>query len=241
MRGRAAGVLARDAGYDKLTGTVAEAAAPLEIELPPELLSGLEKAWEKSFPGEESQEQIGILVKDKDGKYVWRAGKPGSSGQSKPNYEDVKAGETIVATGHTHPYSKEEGGHVGVPESAGDLTSLIMSKEPMDTVYAGTKQFVVARTAEFDKRIAGLDLDGKKKLRDEMRKLWQDTFDATRGALPVKSEAAVKAVCEKYQLVFYAGTGGKLKRQTKIVVKPAPGTKKQELEKAVGGGGGKKR
>jgi len=205
----------------------------MEIELPPELMTGLEEGWKQSFPGDESQEQVGILVRTTDGKYVWRAGKPGSSGESTPNYGDVKAGETIVATGHTHPYSKKEGGYTGVPESAGDITTLITSKEPMDTVYAGTKQFVVARTAEFEKLVAGLDAAGKKKLSADMSKLWEDTSNATKGNLAAKSEAAVKAVCEKYQLVFYAGSGGKLTRQTKIVVKPAAATKKAELEEAV--------
>lgn len=53
--------------------------APESMKLPPELQEGIEAAWAASFPEEKSLEQGGILVKTKDGKYVWKAGK-GTSG-----------------------------------------------------------------------------------------------------------------------------------------------------------------
>jgi hypothetical protein len=68
-----------------------------------------------------------------------------------------------------------------------------------------------------------------------MVKLWKDTFAAQKGSLQERVTAAVTAVCERYQLVFYAGEKGKLKRQTKMTVTPAPGTKKAELDAALSG------
>lgn len=232
-------ILARDKGYEALTGGVGEADAPSEIELPPELTKGLQDAWDKSFPaGEEDvTERAGILVKTKDGGYEWRLNdKPGSSASSTPPYWLRKEGETVVATGHTHPYPKSEGSITGMPESGDDLAGLVTSRERLDTVQSGTRIFTVARSAEFDRMLAPLDMPAKYRLADEMSALFDQTLAAAKGTPQQRNIAAVKAVCAKYHLLFYAGEKGKLKLEgAKVVVKPAAGTTKKELDKAISG------
>ena len=146
-------LLARDTGYEGLAGGDAETDAPVSIELPPELSAGLQKAWEESFPeGKEPAERAGILVKDKDGKYVWKPNtKPGDSAFSTPNYWDAKPGEKVIATGHTHPYGKKEGSITGMPESGEDLAGLVTSRERLDTVQSGhTARLLVWRPEDKD-------------------------------------------------------------------------------------------
>lgn len=184
-----------------------EADAPKNLKLPKELTEGMKTAWKGSFPGEESQEQGGVLVKTDKGGYKWKAGKGGESGSFDPNYKDVDKGESLIGVGHTHPYSKKEGGHEDVSFSGADLSRLIYVADRAAFVQAGKTQFTALRTEEFDKLIVGLDDPGKKKMSDEMDKTWQDTYDNAKGTFQEKVEAAVKAVCTKYHLVYYKGKG----------------------------------
>jgi hypothetical protein len=221
-------ILARDTKFDTVgaAGGVSETAAPLTIKLPKELSEGLADAYDESFPGGHSQEQIGLLVQKKDGGYAWkRSATPGDSGSATPNYSDLGKDERLIAVAHTHPYDKSEGGHKGVSFSADDLFRMVTVSERMAVVNAGTKEFVAVKTAEWDSMVGALDAQGKKDLKDEMKKLWDEKFKGS-GKLQVRADAATKAVCEKYHLLYYSGdVGGNLTRQTqkRIVLKPVTG------------------
>jgi hypothetical protein len=78
--------------------------------------------------------------------------------------------------------------------------------------------------------VSGLDAVKKQALKDEMKKLWDDTFAKQTGKLPERVEPAVAAVCEKYHLLYYKGAvGGTLNRVVpKVIVTPA--VKKAELD-----------
>jgi hypothetical protein len=177
-------------------------------KLPPEVKAGLEKAWKDSFPGGKSQEQGGILVRKKDGTLEWKPGKPmsladGGSGAFSPNYGDVKKDETLVATAHTHPYTKAEGGHTNVTFSGGDLGNMaIEPREPMKFVRSGEGVFMVRTTEAFEKELKD---KGGAKLDAEMRKTYKDAFDKFPGGVVDSAEAATKAVCEKYHLEYFKG------------------------------------
>lgn len=224
-------ILARDKGFDDVTaaGGVSEKAAPLVIKLPKELSEGLEEAYDESFPGGKSQEQSGILVQKKDGSYAWKRNpNPGDSGSATINYGDRDADERAIATAHTHPYDKSEGGHRDVSFSGADLSTMVDEEERMGVVNAGDKEFVAVKTKEWDDMVAALDAKGKRDLTDEIDALWDKTFQGTSGKLSVKAEAATKAVCEKYHLLYYSGAvGGNLTRQTqkRFILKPLTGTK----------------
>jgi hypothetical protein len=222
-------ILARDKGFDDVTaaGGVSEKAAPLVIKLPKEFSEGLEEAYDESFPGGTSQEQSGILVQKKDGTYAWKRNpNPGTSGSATINYGDRDADERAIATAHTHPYDKSEGGHRDVSFSGADLSTMIDEEERMGVVNAGDKEFVAVKTKEWDAMVAALDAQGKKDLASEIDALWDKIFQGTTGKLSVKAEAATKAVCEKYHLLYYAGAvGGNLTRQTqpRVILKPLTG------------------
>ena len=56
-----------------------------------------------------------------DGSTQWLPGASGESGFLAVNYDDVNPEQTILAMGHTHPYSKQEGGYRDAPFSGRDL------------------------------------------------------------------------------------------------------------------------
>lgn len=218
----------RNAKFDLAVGTAFDKAdAPQSMAVPDELREGLEAAWAASFPEGKSMEQGGILVKTKDGAYVWRAGKATGSGSFKVNYADVGPDEVLVASGHTHPYDESEGGHTDIAFSGGDLSNLVWQQERFKLVQSGTAQFGVAKTAEFDALVAAADTKDKKTaLRQEMNALWDSTFKGSKGKFPERVETAARAVCDKYHLVYYAGSKGAVaqpKAKTKAHVEsPVP-------------------
>ena len=203
---------------DLATGDVTAKNAPDKITLPKEMEEGMNKAWEGSMPGGKSQEQGGILVKDSDGNYKWKAGKSlpldkGGSGSFSVNRGDVGKGETLVGSGHTHPYDESEGGHTDVSFSGTDLANLIYNPENMKMVKSGEGEFVAAKTKEFTDKVKDLDEKGKKKMYSDMKSKYDETFKNTKGTFEEKNAAAAKAVSDEYGLAYYEGSGGELSRK----------------------------
>ncbi|BAZ32223.1 hypothetical protein NIES4074_47250 [Cylindrospermum sp. NIES-4074] len=199
------------ANFNQITGEkLNEADAPDKLKLPPQLIKGMQDGWDKSFPGGKSQEQGGIIVKDKEGNYQWKPGKSGTSGSFTPNYGDQGKDDTLIGVGHTHPYDASEGGMTDVSFSGDDLARLVYVEDRIAVVQSGQGQFVAARTEEFNTMLKGLDEAGKKKMFDEINKTWDDTFKSAKGKFQERVEAAVKAVCSKYHLVYYKGKDGNL-------------------------------
>ncbi len=206
-------VIQRDKNFDKITsGHLNEADAPDAIALPKELSEGMQSAWDGSLPEGKSQEQGGNLVRNKDGSYGWRKGKAGKSGMFKPDYGDVGKDQTLVGVGHTHPYDKSEGGHTNVSFSGGDISSIVYEKQtqPLNIVQSGETVFVLARTEEFEKLLVGLDAAGKRKLEQKIEKTWNDVYTTFKGKIPERAEAATRATCKAFHLVYYRGKGGSL-------------------------------
>lgn len=192
----------------------APASSPTTYTIPPDVVTGLAKAWGKSFTKTgKSQEQGGILVRRSDGTLEWKPGKAipleeGGSAGFNINWEDVKAGETLVATGHTHPYTKAEGGFTKVTFSGDDLANLAVSpREPMKFVRSGETVFMARSTPEFDREIAAR---GEATISEEMRRTYQEAFDKSKGGTVAKAEAAARAVSEKYHLEYFTGKGNTL-------------------------------
>jgi len=200
-----------DNGFLQITShNLKEAKAPAKITLPKELVSGMQDAWDKSFPKGKSQEQGGILVRHKDGSYEWKAGKGRKSESFKINYEDIGKNETLVMTGHTHPYDKSEGGYTEVSFSAADLANLVVGKEPAKIVQSGQTLFVVARTTKFDGLLKNSDTKQKLRLYTRIKKMWYKVFNLSKGHGIDRIEVATRLICERYHLVYYKGKGNLL-------------------------------
>lgn len=111
-------------------------------------------------------------------------------------------------------HSKDEGGHTDVSFSGDDISTMVVTGERVAIVQSGATQFFVATTAEWDKMVNKLTTDKKKA--DAMKKiedLWDKKFAGAKGTFQQRVEAADKAVCSKYKLVYYKGTAGVLTKQ----------------------------
>lgn len=188
--------------------------------LPPELKAGLQSAWDGSICwGERSRERGGILVRKVDGSLEWRPVKIGKKrkrgdGRSiRINYGDVGKDETLVASAHTHPFTKVEGGHTRVSFSDGDLANLVTGPEPQKFVRSNDTVFRVAKTPEFEAIVKeARDRRREDELKAEIKATWQGAYQDAKGSLPERTEAAVRAVCRKYRLTYFKGTGDTLQR-----------------------------
>jgi WXG100 family type VII secretion target len=201
-----------------LGGATSQKNAPAQIALPSALNNGMQSAWKDSFPGGHEQEQGGILVQTKTGDLKWIRGKAGTAGTWPPNYGDIGDNQ-FIGLGHTHPY---DSGHTDVAFSDVDLSFLFKADpsakqaEKMMMVQSGEGQFVVARTDEFNKMIAGKSQTDVDTLIAEMKKTYADARKAKKdagGNFTEQIDAAVKAVSDKYQLVYYKGKSGALHKQ----------------------------
>ena len=199
---------------------LSKASAPVNVTLPKEFTEGLKKAWDASLPGTTSKEQGGILVSTADGSYKWKAGKDSTSGTFSINYGDVEAGETLVASAHTHPYSAGEGGHTHVAYSDADMANFVTGKERIKVVRSGDGVFMIAKSKEWDDDVKGRSATKIDELKAAIRKCWKDAYSAATGDLPAKSQAAAKAVAKKFGLLYYVGSGSELTMPEDL--RPAP-------------------
>jgi hypothetical protein len=199
-----------DENFTKVSGDkpLKVADTPDSMKLPEELTTGLKGAWADSFPGGKSQEQGGILVRNKDGSYEYKRGPSGTSGTFTTNYGDKGADQTLIGGSHTHPYDKSEGGYTGVSFSGADIAGMVYWQDKLHVVQAGDVQFVLVRTEEFQAQVDALDDKGKEALYYEISDHWDKGFAAAKGKLPERAETATKATCAKYKLSYYRGKEG---------------------------------
>jgi hypothetical protein len=162
----------------------------------------MKDGYANSFPGGKSQENGGTLVQDKDGNVSVVNQGTGTIGTFSPD-RNVAPDQTIVGTYHTHPYDASEGNHTDVSFSDADIAYAAQHKE-LIVVDGGDKQFMVVPTDQTP------PLD-----RAQMKKDWQDAFDASRGSGKSFSEAsrdAAAAVAKKNNMAYYEGSNGTLNR-----------------------------
>jgi hypothetical protein len=189
-------------------GGVSVKNAPEHIGVPRVIQEGAEAAWSKSLPGTKSQEQGGIIVEDSSGGYGFTAGKAGTSGTFSPNYGDVKKGEKLLGTLHTHPYSKKEGGFTDVTFSGGDLADMANQRDKIALVRSGAGWFAVATSKEFEARVA--KAKSKQDLYNEIDKRWDALFNAAPGNSKESAAVATPKVCLEFDLLYYVGDEGGL-------------------------------
>jgi hypothetical protein len=212
--GSSAGPLTGSDAFDQIVASAPpEEKLPEQITLPPELNSGMQRAWEASHPKGMPQEQGGLLVRRPDGSYVWRPSPPGQAGSidSKDVYSVVQPGDTPGVMVHTHPH--RDPNITGISFSGADMANIIYTPEGVLAVQSGDTQFALVRTAEFEAKLAGLDEAGKQALYNEMRAAWDEGYKNLPGdTIPERSENAAQYMARMYGLGYYRGRNGSLRR-----------------------------
>ncbi len=174
-------------------GAAEKKKCPATHTFPNDVYTSMEAEWKKSGHGGDTvAEHAGRVVTDKDGKRVIRTASGGSGGMTVPA---EKAGDTTLGSFHTHPYSKSEGSHLGVPYSGQDIETLIGGA-------VGGFMYVAAGSCNF--ALDTLDTtarDGCKA--QDIQKRWNDAFRGATGSLANKSEVATKAAIKDCGLCFY--------------------------------------
>ncbi len=202
----------RTAGFEQLARShTREAGAPSEVELPSSLGTAMDQAWRDSLSGPTEQEQGGNVVRTYGGDYKLRRGNDHDGSTFTPDAADVGATQTLVGIAHTHPY-RDEGYEFGT-FSGQDLANMVNEDQPLKLLRSGPFTYMVSRTKEFDTLVAGYEQRGTSfELYQKMVELFDRTFDAHRGAMPDRLEAATIAVCNAFHLIYYEGEGRDLHR-----------------------------
>jgi len=202
--------------FESLYATPKLGELPASFGLPSEFVMAARFAMNNSFPRGRSQEQGGLMVKDKDDKWVFRRGGAGQSAMWQTNHDDKQAGNRIYALFHTHPYDHTEGNITHASFSGQDIALLLVLEEPITVIQSGTGFFAMARSKEFQ------DWNDRMS-RSERDRAFSDIsahYDVSlqRGMNQGMSfkdamDFAAKQVALKYKLGYYAGEQGQpLKR-----------------------------
>ena len=202
-----------DPGFAKLISPeLPEKEAPRRIGLPLALTQGLQAAWQRSYPGGQPVEQGGNLVQNQDGSFAFRPGKAGTAGDYTPDILDVGKGQRLVGVGHTHGYEKEHGSPTNVSLSGEDLAHLLFNGQPFVAVQSNESRFIVARTAELNKKLDSLNYEQVQELSQRVQATWNSVFDLGKGSVAERADAATQATCSAFHMVYYRGKGSILKR-----------------------------
>jgi hypothetical protein len=205
------------AGWEQLARAPAdEAHAPEVIQLPASVVEALERAWQDSVPnGAPEREQGGDLVRTYGGSYELRRGDGTNAGEYDQYSAHVGRLEDFIAIVHTHPYRDEQ--HLEGPRqgsfSAQDLSYVGNEDQNLNILRSGLMTFMVAKTKQFLKLAKEHDDQGTSlALAKAMLQVHNDTYQATRGVFADRLEAAVKAVCHQFHLLYYEGQGAEMHR-----------------------------
>ncbi len=185
--------------------------APASLSFPPEFIKGAQSAWDSSLPKGKSQEQGGLLVRNPDGSYEWKAGAPGQAGSWRANYGDLGPKQELVALLHTHPYDATEGGYTKVPFSGTDMALQVFQQEPITVVQSGTGMFAAVASKELLDRVNKLSTADRNALFYEIKAYYDKeldkAFSSGKGFVDAVN-TAVTSTAKRYQFILYAGTAG---------------------------------
>ena len=151
-------------------------------------------------------------MQNADGSLQWLAGKEGDSGHFLPNFADAKPAQTVLATGHTHPYAASEGGYTDVPFSGDDLKVHPVEGQRASIVQSGNGQFASVRSKEFEELVQARGNAARYAISSEIEEHWNTIFDCVKGNTRERSEAATRATSAHFHLLYYAGKNGRLSK-----------------------------
>jgi hypothetical protein len=215
--------------------------APAAVRLPVSVVSDLERLWQKSIAGKEKDfEHGGNLVRTYGGREHIREQPATSKDEFHGDDNEKGWGDTILAKVHTHP-EPDAPEHYSC-FSAEDIQGFMepgSNQAPMKILRSGPMTYMLAHTKQSRATMDGLldeanriDDEKKKSMIADIKSVYDAAFDATPGAYggldphapeehprhlhglrwAEAGEAAVAAVCAKYEIAFYKGQGSELQR-----------------------------
>ncbi|MEW5717709.1 MAG: hypothetical protein AB1817_03700 [Chloroflexota bacterium] len=172
-----------------------------QIDLSPKVSGEMERLWKQSVKDDGTvREHAGTLVKGKEGNVKLVNPVAGTPDSVTPN-RDVRAGEQLIGTFHTHPY---EDGTTGAAFSGEDIVYAINNGDSETLVQSGEDTFALVRTAATPTSVD----------RDQIIAEFRNTLFEYQGAGLPFTQALFETnrdLCQRYGLGFYAGKHGALK------------------------------
>lgn len=199
--------------------------APATVRLPDTVEEGLRESWQRTTQDPTHREHGGNVVRTYGGGYEMHHGGPGLRNSYEGDDRDVGILQDHVAVAHTHPYLGGAQDHAGFSDD--DFANMSSHGAPLSLLRSGSNTtYMLARTRQFQQQLDAIEktydgdddkLEAKRRAFDQaMKATFEAAYRAARKARPDDWSAAVEAggvaVAEKYQLLYYKGNGGDLRR-----------------------------
>jgi type VI secretion system secreted protein VgrG len=178
--------------------------APKQLVFSQSIQTEFDSLWGKSLPDGKAMEYGGVLVADANGDLsLVNAGTSGLAGEYSPNL-NAPEGTELVGVFHTHPYSAEEGGHVGASLSGVDAAGAVLGAEKINVVQSGEDQFAFLRTKE-----TVLTVDAAKAEALSGQRI-QELMTTKGMTFPAATRQMAREIATKLKLAYYEGRNGVL-------------------------------
>jgi hypothetical protein len=190
------------------SNTILEGYAPQTIELPLEVVRGLDAAQRASE--KDGNEHGGNIVRKRD-QYAMRPGGDGTPG-SFDHDEKNTGGKTFTGVYHTHPMDETTGQFSGF--SGDDIANMTTENRNVSLMRADDTTRMLARTKEFEAKLK--EAESPDALAAEMQEQYEAAYQAVLGGDPRNHyravEHATRYTTRKYHLLYYSGKGAELGR-----------------------------
>jgi hypothetical protein len=194
--------------WDGLTrATIQEHWAPGTVELPKDVVAGLDDAWRRTE--KDGYEHGGNVLRDGNKSSVRYTGNGGTHAFD-PDTTKTD-GKTLVGTYHTHPL---EPGHTDDTFSGRDLANMTEAGRRISLQRAGDNTHMLARTREFERMLDAAE--NPDDFANMMEQEWEREYTQALAKDPKNHSAALESATRKtaakYHLLYYSGQGDKLSR-----------------------------
>lgn len=193
-------------------GAAPERWAPNSVQLPANVVSGLDDAYTRSMG--DGNEHGGNIVRRGEN-YSARATEHGAPNTFDVDEKNVGRGNTFVGSYHTHPDTKKPGDQ-NTTFSGDDLGNLVGDDRRVSLLRSSKDTHMLAKTKEFDEMVA--KAEDHQALSDQMKAAYEAAYQKAMGGTtdPNKHaaamDAATKATAQQYHLLYFSGRGANLKR-----------------------------
>jgi hypothetical protein len=201
-------------------GPIRESAAPSTVQLPDQIVRGLDEAWDRSQNANHDERGGNIIRSAWGGEYDFRhGGKRDEADRDSwmPDRSDVRTGQEFLGTYHTHDATHDKEPYDSVGFSDADVGNLATMEDRVKLLRSGSMTYMLARTKEFDELAKQHSSpEAEQAFRADMVKYFNAAYDEVEQGDPSKHvqalEAATQAAAQQYHLLYYQGEGAKLRR-----------------------------
>lgn len=181
-------------------------ASPPRVELPGEVVSGLDRSFQRSLSHASPNEVGGVVSQRKDATFTLTQETLDEGLAHTVHYPPAAADPQPVGSYHTHAFGPDKVGDVNIAPSDGDFNHLFTSNTSVAVIQTGgNRQWLIARTTE----TARSHEVNPQEITELFVRKYNEAQAENAGYEEGVRRAAIE-VANRYKLKLYTGQNGKL-------------------------------